>query len=213
MLAWQRNLLTALVSVAALLVSFAAVVVIVVEVRDSDAADDGPQRVEFTVPGVPGDRAEALRRGLLGDRPLLGVSVERRDGGLVVTQVVPESPAARAGVRPGDVLLRVNDTAVTDLASLQRAVDAVEPGQTYTLQLRRDGKEEALRVERPRAIEGFGVAPGREFRFDFGTAPGRAVPADPELQRLFQELQDALRRYREQQQRPAPPAPPAAPRS
>jgi serine protease Do len=71
------------------------------------------------------------------DAAWLGLSVADQDGAVVVTDVVAEGPAARAGVQRGDVLAAVGDAAVkTSLDYLRRALSAT-PQQPFPLHLRR----------------------------------------------------------------------------
>jgi serine protease Do len=66
--------------------------------------------------------------------------------GVVVTEVQPQSPADKAGILPGDVVLKVGGRDVTDSRSVWKAVASREPGETITIDALRDGKEQALQV-------------------------------------------------------------------
>jgi len=63
------------------------------------------------------------------------------ESGLLVTRVTPSSPAAEAGVLPGDRLLAVNHTAATDLAHLSRLIAEIPPGAEILITLRRRGDD------------------------------------------------------------------------
>jgi membrane-associated protease RseP (regulator of RpoE activity) len=65
--------------------------------------------------------------------------------GLIVREVVPGSPAATAGLRVGDVLVRVDSEATVGTADLSAYVGA-RPGQTVELELLRQGRRETLAV-------------------------------------------------------------------
>lgn len=69
-----------------------------------------------------------------------------RDG-LLVNRVFDGSPAERAGVRKGDVILRYDGRTVTDPDDLRTAVRDTRPGQTIELEVWRDGRRLALDVE------------------------------------------------------------------
>ena len=64
----------------------------------------------------------------------------------VVVEVIPNSPAAAAGLRVGDVLLAVGDRSTADRESFVTALQAHGPGATVVLRLRRDGTEQAVAV-------------------------------------------------------------------
>jgi serine protease Do len=48
------------------------------------------------------------------------------DHGLIVTQVTPNRPAARAGVRPGDVIKEINRTKINTILDYERAIERAE---------------------------------------------------------------------------------------
>ena len=75
------------------------------------------------------------------DAPLpQGLFLDRREGRAVVVAALPGSPAAAAGLRPGDVLVSV-DTALINANRLQTAARllAGSPGSRVTVRVRRDG--------------------------------------------------------------------------
>lgn len=57
----------------------------------------------------------------------------------------PATPAAEAGVKPGDVLVSIDGTAVSTFAEATAIVQAA-PGETLDVVVRRDGAEQTLRV-------------------------------------------------------------------
>jgi serine protease Do len=72
--------------------------------------------------------------------------------GALVADVVPNSPAARAGVKPGDVITGVDGKPVEDSHRLSFTIGAIEPGTTLNLDVLRDGKTrqvKATTAERP----------------------------------------------------------------
>jgi serine protease Do len=83
------------------------------------------QEIKLTIGELPKDLAKASSGGgseqAQGNHALAGVTVEpvppdrgdrpnrgRRDGGVLVTDVAPDSPADRAGLKPGDVIREIN---------------------------------------------------------------------------------------------------------
>ena len=64
--------------------------------------------------------------------------------GAIVAAVVPDSPAAKAGFKQGDVVLAVNGTAVNDSRDLTRRVATLQAGSKATFTLMRDGKKATL---------------------------------------------------------------------
>lgn len=67
----------------------------------------------------------------------------RQATGVIITGVLQNGPAAQAGIRPGDVITRVADQEVQNVAQLLSAVAALRPGEPATLEVvRRDGRTE-----------------------------------------------------------------------
>lgn len=86
-----------------------------------------------------------LKQNINSD-PNIGLSVQE-DKGVLVVKVVPNSPAAKAGIRAGDVIQKLNGQAVTDPGSIQRAVDRSQIGTDVRLELRRNGQNVNLAVQ------------------------------------------------------------------
>jgi serine protease Do len=108
----------------------------------------------------------------------LGVDDDR--GGAIVSQVVPDGPAARAGVREGDVVIAVDGRRIHEGRELQRAVVRKGVGASLSLEILRDGKRRSITVttdERPekervaRAPAGRGRAGSDSFGLSLGEVP------------------------------------------
>jgi serine protease Do len=67
--------------------------------------------------------------------------------GLVVDYVVPDSPAAAAGVQQNDIIKMLNDQILTEPDQLAKLVRSYSEGTTVTLTLLRKGKEEKVSVK------------------------------------------------------------------
>jgi len=78
------------------------------------------------------------------------------DAGVVVEQVVPESPAAKAGIRQHDILLKFGDITLTDVEGLMKAV-AENKNQEAKLALLREGKETTVTVKPAPRPDGIAV--------------------------------------------------------
>ena len=70
--------------------------------------------------------------------PKLGVAIEQKDASLLVKSVVERSPAQRAGLVHGDILLEFNRFALASLSDLRWALYAAEPRGTYPLKIDRN---------------------------------------------------------------------------
>jgi membrane-associated protease RseP (regulator of RpoE activity) len=113
------------------------------------------------------------------DRNLRDSYEYRGSGGVLVSQVEPGSPADEAGVRSGDIVLRVDGKRVSSSAALTRAVRAHEPGARRSLTHWRDGGERSLEVQ-------LGERPGerREVRIERGPGDDEDKDQDKDEERV-----------------------------
>jgi putative serine protease PepD len=81
-------------------------------------------------------------------RAYLGVTVATLPtGGVYVTSVKAGGPAAAAGVRPGDLIVRLEKTLVVTTDDLATALAQIKPGTTVSVNIDRNGKRRELRVK------------------------------------------------------------------
>jgi len=69
------------------------------------------------------------------------------DTGVVVTQVVPDSPAQKAGLKQRDLITDVDGKPIKTFADLQNAIGLRRPGTEVTISLIRDGKHEKVKAK------------------------------------------------------------------
>jgi len=72
--------------------------------------------------------------------PALGVIIEEGDKGPVVREVLPRSGAAKAGLKPNDVITQLDGKQVKSRHGLIQAIRGHRPGDTVRLQLLRGGQ-------------------------------------------------------------------------
>ncbi len=63
-----------------------------------------------------------------------------RPRGAVVTNVIPDGPAAKAGIKHSDIILSVNGRPVESTSSLPAMISVIKPGSDVELEVWRDGK-------------------------------------------------------------------------
>jgi len=66
------------------------------------------------------------------------------DGGALVEDLVPDSPAAKAGLKPEDVIVKFGDERIGSFGDLQRMVGTTRPNTRVTLTVVREGKQITL---------------------------------------------------------------------
>ena len=95
-------------------------------------------------------RGEEIRRGYLGVRPqpvtedfaaALGIPENR---GEFLQSVVPGEAADQAGLRPGDVVMRIEGKDVTSDQTLSYIVANIEPGKRVPIEILRDGERRTI---------------------------------------------------------------------
>jgi carboxyl-terminal processing protease len=99
------------------------------------------------------DEYERLRKETEGDSEItgIGIDLEKRKRGLVVISPIEGSPAARAGMEPGDLIRKIDGT---DTAALEweDAVNRIQgpAGSEVVLVIERRGREQTMRIRRER---------------------------------------------------------------
>ena len=77
--------------------------------------------------------------GVIGDRDFRGPGVK-------IGEVAGDSGAAAAGLRPGNVILKVGERAISGLLELRNALTGVAPGATISLLVESGGKTQSIKV-------------------------------------------------------------------
>ncbi|MGK7891997.1 MAG: HhoA/HhoB/HtrA family serine endopeptidase [Leptolyngbyaceae cyanobacterium] len=85
------------------------------------------------------------RRDQLNQSDELNSPIEA-DRGVLILNVLADTPAARAGLQPGDILMRINGVAVETATDVQDQVEESNIGQPLTIEVRRDGNPTTLEL-------------------------------------------------------------------
>ena len=101
------------------------------------ARGEAPRRPRLGIAIAPSHVARRLRRAVgLPDRP-----------GVLVRSVADGSPAARAGLERGDLIVGAGDGQVDGVDALYRALDGLAPDSTLTLDVLRGADERRVTVD------------------------------------------------------------------
>lgn len=117
----------------------------------------GYMGLSFSIPiDVAMDVADQLKKNGKVTRSYLGVMLQDIDRNLaeayklakpegsLITEVAPNSPAAKAGLRSGDVILKFNGTSINRTADLLNYLNRTSPNQSINLDILRDDKVRSI---------------------------------------------------------------------
>lgn len=78
----------------------------------------------------------------------LGVQIRAgtEKGTYLIMAAIKDSPAEKAGILPGDLILKINGTVPADLQTAVQVIRALKPGKKTKLLIKRDGKEKEIEV-------------------------------------------------------------------
>ena len=127
-----------------------------------DDMDEGSGWLGVETRDVNGEKAKELK--LPGER------------GVLLVSVVPDSPAAKAGLKENDVITEINSQRVEGALQFRRMIHEIPSGRTVQLGIIRDGRAQTISVTLGKADEHgsvriFGGAPARSFSFRMPEMP------------------------------------------
>ncbi len=110
-----------------------------------------------------------LQVGTTGEFGGLGIEVGMEDGFVKVIAPIDDTPAQRAGLKPGDLIIRLDDNPVKGL-SLDEAVNKMrgKPGTKVTLTIMREGNDTPFKVTLERAVIKVASVKHRQLDDGFG---------------------------------------------
>jgi putative serine protease PepD len=107
----------------------------------------GNEGVGFSIPSntVRSIASQLISSGKV-EHAYLGIAVDSTASSARVAEVKPSTPAAKAGLKTGDVIVSVDGTSIGTGDDLTRAIDSHKPGDSVTLTYRRGGSEHSVDV-------------------------------------------------------------------
>ncbi|MBQ1272935.1 MAG: trypsin-like peptidase domain-containing protein, partial [Clostridia bacterium] len=89
--------------------------------------------------------AEEMMNNGKVSRPGIGIkahsNVVREEGGVEISEIVPQGAAEKAGLKKGDIIMKIDDVDVTNFATMKKAIQSKKIGDTVTVTYIRDGQE------------------------------------------------------------------------
>ncbi|MCL2189394.1 MAG: trypsin-like peptidase domain-containing protein [Defluviitaleaceae bacterium] len=119
----------------------------VIGVVSAKHAGTGIEGLGFAIPATQAQEitAHLIEYGFVRGRAMLGVTISANHSQRVqIAVVAPNSAAAEAGLRVGDILLEINGEPLHAFTDLRRALDNAHPSDTWEILVRRQGQEITL---------------------------------------------------------------------
>ena len=130
---------------------------------------NGNSRVLMGTPASP------FRYSMSGEKAFLGVVTEEDDKGAKITSVTDNSAADKAGLKEGDVIVRVDETKIENHDQLSKAITKHKPEEKVTIAYLREGKEQKTTASLGKtsfsgtySMPKVATAPHIDFNFDNG---------------------------------------------
>ncbi len=187
---------------------------------------DGNEAQVYDLDDLDGDVAQVykLPGGTMVKRAYLGVALTElspelrehfgapTDSGVMVSRVEPDSPAAKAGLKVGDIITSLDGKKVETSFDMQRRIRDRKQGEGVALEVFRDRRAQTISAtlvekERPEFEAGHllqGLPNGREFQFNFDPEKFKGLQDQlqkkfnsPEFKQRFERMQDLDRKNEE----------------
>jgi serine protease Do len=119
-----------------------------------------------------------------GNRPLLGVTTDKTDGGIKIMSVTKESGAAKAGLKEGDIITAINKTSITTPQQLSEVIGEKKVGEVIDVTYTRAGKQQKVKATLGKNTENFSFGTTEDFNFRYSNPEGQpfgfTMPKMPE---------------------------------
>ena len=136
-------------------------------------------------------------RDAMGSSVRLGVYTKENEKGAEVVRVDDSSAAFKAGLKTGDIIVKVGESPITDPEALAKVVREHKPDEQVTLTYLRDGRQETAQVTlqktKPFIIKDMEFSPG-QFNVDGFKGMGdniRIMMRRPRLGAHIQDMEDS----------------------
>ncbi|MDD5037539.1 MAG: DegQ family serine endoprotease [Methylococcaceae bacterium] len=143
---------------------------------------------------IPSSMASNIKNSLVEHgtvkRGLLGVNIQDltpdlaqafgldQSQGAVITAVQPKTPAAKAGLEPGDIVLAINERRIKNGMEIRNVLGMLQVGEDVKLEILRKGETQTVRAEiaAPKIVQEDGQKIHPKLA---GTLLGNTLPNDP----------------------------------
>ena len=108
--------------------------------------DNLPQQFEQFRNLAPRGAERRLNDKTLDNRASLGVFIDDIGAGVLISEVIKDSPADKAGLKEGDVIIGMDDITISEYADVTDHMDAKKIGDTMELKIERNGRMQNISV-------------------------------------------------------------------
>ena len=93
-----------------------------------------------------------MTRGWIGVEPQninqeLADTLKIKQEGVLIIGTLQNGPADRSGIKPGDILKKIDGKPIKDITQLLNQIAAVNPGQTIKAEINRKGKDLEIEIQ------------------------------------------------------------------
>ncbi len=145
----------------------------------SDLADlralQAPSRFRGGTTFYNGDLAPRAFSFDNGNKAFLGVTTEKTGEGAEITDVSDESAAEKAGLKEGDIIIKIDDIKVEGPEDLTKTIGKFKPEDKITITIKREKKEQKLTATLKKRSNGFAFSTAPEGRFNYDMAPFKTL--------------------------------------
>jgi predicted metalloprotease with PDZ domain len=118
--------------------------------------------------------------GAMKDKGWSGVELDKSDMSVIkVKAVTPGSPAAKAGLMAGDVLVALNGASLTDKEAVEKAKGEWSVGQSVTYTIKRKNAEKQIAIKLDKIPESVFAAMLGKHMLENHMTMAAATPAEP----------------------------------
>jgi S1-C subfamily serine protease len=89
---------------------------------------------------------EGFQMPQFAERPMVGVRLENTDNGVVIREVVADSPAEEAGLQVDDVITKIGDQEVANAREAAEAIQAMQVGDVVQVEVQRGDETRTVDV-------------------------------------------------------------------
>jgi S1-C subfamily serine protease len=89
---------------------------------------------------------DAKKKSTEGERGFLGIQFQAEEGEAKVSGFAEDSPAEKAGLKEGDVIVKIQDKTIKEISDLMDVMAKTKPGDKLSVTVKRDEKEKTFTV-------------------------------------------------------------------